>query len=182
MNEIKIIDDFLENWRKIAFDFYMEQYKEYKKLNKNYREICEKESKEGTYFNMAHKPCPWSPTPHYNKNQIDKLTEIEKECYELCQRFYKSHNKTTWNIIIHECGKYGNLNKILNREVVTKKTNLIARVEKKAGKIIDASLLKIGIDGNLNGIVKGSTKTVNVTTIYAGGYNIQCLHYRILVK
>ncbi len=42
--------------------------------------------------------------------------------------------------------------------------------------------LKIGVDGNLNGLVVGTAHSAEIRTIYAGGYNIQCLHYRVLVK
>ena len=81
-------------------------------------------------------------------------------------------------------GKNGvtRLNEILDKEVVRKKKALIARVKKTAGTIVDASGLRIGVNSEINGTVDGEIKTVHVQTIYAGGYNIQCLHYRVLVK
>jgi len=48
--------------------------------------------------------------------------------------------------------------------------------------IIDASGLSIDNQGELNGVIKGSITNVYVFTISAGGYNIQCLHYRVLIK
>lgn len=65
--------------------------------------------------------------------------------------------------------------------------NLIARTEKKIGKITDASYLKLD-DGNryegtvITGFITGEKGKVVVSTIEAGGYNIQCWHTRVLVK
>ena len=56
------------------------------------------------------------------------------------------------------------------------------RVNAKCGKIIDASDLYISINGQLNGKIVGEKGTAKVETITAGGYNIQVLHYRVLVK
>lgn len=58
---------------------------------------------------------------------------------------------------------------------------LVGQVEKKAGEIKE-----VGIRRNENfgfdGYVIGSEKTVTLSTIGAGGYNIQRAHYRTLIK
>ena len=66
--------------------------------------------------------------------------------------------------------------------------SLIKRTEKKVGTITDYSMLTV-TKGNfmeggaaINGIIKGENGTVEVRSIYAGGYNIQKLHVRVLVK
>lgn len=69
----------------------------------------------------------------------------------------------------------------VEKEGERKKAKIIFRVEKKAGKIIDGDL-KLGLDGEINGTIRGEDKTVHVQTIIAGGYNIQCAHFRLLVK
>ena len=74
------------------------------------------------------------------------------------------------------------LNEIADREVEMKKLDLLARIQEQAGAIVDATHLTIGGNGSLNGKVIGEKKSVWVETIIAGGYNIQCLHYRVLVK
>lgn len=59
--------------------------------------------------------------------------------------------------------------------------DLYRRVRKITGKVIDASGIKWG-GKCLDGIVIGEQGRAEVTTIYAGGYNIQRLHLRTLVK
>lgn len=74
------------------------------------------------------------------------------------------------------------LDKILNDEVKRKYEDLVARVTKVVGEIKDCGYLEIGNNGSINGRVIGDKAQAYVETIYAGGYNIQCLHYRVLVK
>lgn len=81
----------------------------------------------------------------------------------------------------HTSNKLEKLNKILDREVRDKREQLFERCFYVVGKITDASMLYIGHDGSLNGHIAGEKGKASVTTIYAGGYNIQCLHYRVLV-
>lgn len=73
------------------------------------------------------------------------------------------------------------LQKIINREAEAKEKKLIARVNKEVGSIVKALDLKIGVNGELNGTIQGENGTCRIETIYAGGYNVQCLHYRVLV-
>ena len=54
------------------------------------------------------------------------------------------------------------------------------RLKTEFGKIISTTLY-LGADGNVNGIIQGSKRTARIETIFAGGYNIQCLHTRLLV-
>ena len=58
--------------------------------------------------------------------------------------------------------------------------NLISRVEKKVGQITKWNLHLAS--KSLNGWVEGTRGHAKVETITAGGYNIQCLHNRVLVK
>lgn len=54
------------------------------------------------------------------------------------------------------------------------------RIKTEFGDIISTDLY-LGADGNVNGIIRGKLKTARIDTIFAGGYNIQCLHTRLLV-
>jgi len=59
--------------------------------------------------------------------------------------------------------------------------DLIHRIKNRVGEI--TNLQNIRFSGKaLNGIVEGTMGSVRLETILAGGYNIQKLHYRVLVK
>lgn len=61
--------------------------------------------------------------------------------------------------------------------------DLVYRVNERVGKIVNVEYLHLGACGVcLNGRVDGEKGTVYIDTIYAGGYNIQRLHVRTLLK
>lgn len=80
---------------------------------------------------------------------------------------------------IPNCGK--SIKEIIDYDIELKKKKLYKQIESKVGNVISIDLYT-GIDGSINGIVQGDLKTVTITTVMAGGYNVQCLHYRILIK
>lgn len=57
-----------------------------------------------------------------------------------------------------------------------------SRVHEKCGPLLAANGLTLGINGELNGWVEGKKARATIKTIAAGGYNIQCYHYRVLVQ
>ena len=75
----------------------------------------------------------------------------------------------------------------LEKELIQEERNRKAlyiyyNIYNRVGKVLDATNLYIGSDGNINGCIIGEKGQVNVNTILAGGYNIQCLHYRVLFQ
>jgi len=74
------------------------------------------------------------------------------------------------------------LNKMLENEVIRKRIDLYKRCSAVVGVITDASRLYNGNNLSINGVVIGENCSANVRTIEAGGYNIQVLHYRVLVN
>lgn len=74
------------------------------------------------------------------------------------------------------------IDKVLEKEVERKRIDLYERCSKVVGKITDASNLRIGNNLSINGFIIGEAGKANVETIMAGGYNIQVLHYRVLVN
>ena len=77
--------------------------------------------------------------------------------------------------------------KEIRRTVEALLLNLVDRVAKKCGKIVNASNLTVNagnwLEGQaINGWIEGENGKARVYSIVAGGYNIQCLHVRVLVK
>lgn len=58
--------------------------------------------------------------------------------------------------------------KIIEREATAKEKTLIARVNKEVGLIVKALNLKVGLNGELNGSIRGENGTCKIETIYAG--------------
>ena len=73
------------------------------------------------------------------------------------------------------------LAKELSEEANRKYDFIIERTNKLVGEITDANGLSVGAKGDLNGIIIGTRGNASVKTIGAGGYNIQCFHFRTLI-
>lgn len=66
--------------------------------------------------------------------------------------------------------------------VEMQKLDILTRAWAKVGRVTKLSFIHLGSDGSFNGFIDGEKGRVYIETILAGGYNIQRLHYRVLVK
>lgn len=80
-----------------------------------------------------------------------------------------------------EADAFAYLEKALEAEKKAKIIDLVNRIEKVVGRIVDGDDLHIGPKGDLEGIIIGETGKAKINTIGAGGYNIQCFHFRTLI-
>ena len=180
MEKIPAIWDFLQRWRKEAYDFFIENIELYAKLKKEYRDKYN-EYKNSEAF----------------KSQVDKFPESSRRSVgwslmtKWQQEYYAPIHRVTEEVYEHD-GRWNNekLNNILDKDVQNKYNDFVNRITEKAGIIQDASNLKIAGNGVINGFVKGDKHLVKIETITAGGYNQniivnskhgQILHYRVLV-
>lgn len=62
-----------------------------------------------------------------------------------------------------------------------KEADIIDRCNDKAGSIEEVEWTYIGPDGRINGIISGPKGRFSIKSIFAGGYNIQCPHVRVLI-
>lgn len=79
-----------------------------------------------------------------------------------------------------------NINEVNLRDATAVIEDLIQRTAKKCGEITNWSGLRVTYGnrgfGVLNGFVEGESGKATIESIVAGGYNIQRLHIRVLVK
>lgn len=68
-----------------------------------------------------------------------------------------------------------------DKEAANKKADIIARREAKAGGMDEVEWTYIGPDGRINGIISGPKGRFSIKSVFAGGYDIQCLHVRVPV-
>lgn len=195
------LDNFLERWKERAYEYYINLCEERNiEYDKKY-EVTAENLKLITGYK-------WGYREHqrtYNDEEVEKIMENIKsgkmptyqidnlKCSihsQMMKIWKEKHNKTDL-IIVDKISCYGwqnyekrdeLLNRILDREVEARRKQFISKIEKVAGKIKDLSGIESGVDGSINGMAVGEICKARVLTIYAGGYNIQCLHYRVLVN
>lgn len=108
----------------------------------------------------------------YDREQYRKFRLAENEFPQIVRLYRKYTAPYVDEVKLEEC---------LNKEVKCKYYELVYRIKDVVGEIVDCSALEIANNGSINGIVIGTNGKARLETIMAGGYNIQCLHYRVLV-
>lgn len=73
------------------------------------------------------------------------------------------------------------IRKLIENDKQVKIVQLTMRVTDVIGKITNANEMNVSEKGDLIGIIEGENGRARVETISAGGWNIQCYHYRTLV-
>ena len=195
-NTPDVISDFLNRWEKLAFDSYVSDFTRYMDMKSKLKEMLAEAKLEA----IETLPSLESYRPLVSKGTItkDSVLSVTLHPRKDVDEFLESKG-LTYKQIAETLGKYSNsvildmskqptstrkdwLRKKLKEERRRKQLNLMAKVFKIVGVIQDASHLTLDERGDLNGIVYGTEGKCKVTTIGAGGYNIQCYHLRMLVK
>lgn len=164
---IQVIIDFLADWKKRVENYYIESLSRF--LNAR-----------AEYYQHDSEYCTW-----FNTNRDARFSDEDKKRKQELREHERAY-KSTWSFLMPYI-TYQNeldiakLQKDLNREADCKYDDIIERTNDIVGQITDASDLKIGYKGDLNGIIKGTRGSAKVETIGAGGYNIQCYHFRTLI-
>lgn len=156
--------------KKILVDSLVAKYT--KMLADNFGELTEEQKQE-----MAKKK---EDKEFYNAVKKD-LDSIKIESLDNWLANYKAMY-ITW---VEENSKGYKRSMLLEKadEVVkTQKLEILVKTYPKVGKILDIKFARLGADGSFNGTVFGEKGNCNIETILAGGYNIQRLHYRVLMK
>ncbi len=163
--KIPAIWEFLQKWRENAYEFFVENCKELGELKAHEKEEWEAFKATSDEYN--------SYTSSWQKSSVQR---------RWMERYYRNIHSLTEMVYIYN-GRWDDekLNKLLDKDVENKYKDFVARITEKAGNIQDATGLRMAGNGVINGVVIGDKHNVKVETILAGGYNIQRLHYRVLV-
>ena len=187
---VKAIIDFLENWKRRMFNYYnmglepcYKMKDELKALSLNLRNFryCTPEYEEALKpYNALRdeyeeKVCGiWEEVEYINRwgKPDKKRVQVQEGEWEYLRPYdcQDSYEQAT-----------AKLNADLRDEANRKYDFIIERVNAICGKITDASGLSVGAKGDLNGNIIGERGVAHVQTIGAGGYNIQCFHFRTLI-
>lgn len=167
---VKVILDFLQAWKERVRTYYIRHTEDW------IRSLMD-------YYKEDHKYVEW-----YNSHfEERKNKELMKEIKKPVEKAKAIHAKFSYldSYMYRSNGSYildmEKLNKDLDREADRKYDFIIERTNEIVGQITDASGLTIGLKDDLNGFIVGTKRTASVQTIGAGGYNIQCFHFRTLI-
>lgn len=172
-NAPQVIKDFLEEWKEMAYEWHVKRYDDYLRFSKALDKRVEEFEKE---IGIQESMMP-------NRTQRVLLEEAELDWRSVGQRKASFAGQAVLKMVEigDESKRLAWLNKMLEEEKKAKMLDLINRISNVVGTITDAKALTIN-GGNLNGIIIGEKAKAEVQTITAGGWNIQCWHYRTLVR
>lgn len=168
--DIKVILEFLEGWK--------EQVKKYYE-----RHVGDWIVTLQKYYEEDHKFCEWLD----NNWSARKDKELMKKMEAPRKEAKSDHAMFNYldRYMERTCGEYHLnmelLQKDLDEEANMKYDFIVEKTNRIVGQITDASNISIGDKGDMNGFIIGTRGKAKVQTIGAGGWNIQCYHFRTLI-
>lgn len=172
-NAPEVIMEFIENWKRMAYDWHVKRFEDYQSFKRKLKEdLADARRELGINERMM-------PTRALDK----ELQKVGLDYKSINKRKVEFAGMTVMKLdeIRDETERWDWLDRKLDVEKKAKLLDLVYRLNNEVGKTLDATDLRIGAEGNLNGIVIGETGKVKVETVGAGGWNIQCFHYRTLM-
>lgn len=173
---IKPILDFLEQYKQQVINYFLTGIKDHFEAHEKFKQSID---------NLK------SRCSVYSQMFDDEYKHLKKSIIYPVDGYYDSVNKTQvegsssyakkWiKNSLEQSVKY--LEDFMQKDCEAKYDNLVNNIIYYTGKVTDASCLTVGAKGELNGFVTGEKGKVEVHTEQAGGYNIQCYHFRTYVK
>ena len=197
----QVIRDFLDAWEIRTVEWYKRRYERFvefkKSLEKDEIEVGKKVICEfGTdkakadfleAYNRGDMKTCWECIHNRNFDIRKQMNSALKEA-RLDYSGKKEQESFFGQMVLmmHTYRKDEERNEWLCKEIAQDKKrkmiDFVRRIEKIVGTIEDVSYLLISPQGDIDGLVIGDKGKAKVNTISAGGWNIQCFHYRVLVK
>ena len=184
---VPAITEFLDRWEKRMTEYFREGLQEAYSLHDELNKLYERYDKcgYGTPEWKATKEEYEQKRAEFNEAMHGTYEEIGRDRYGIRRQKVKD-GKLEY---VREYYSYGHdlessmarVAKVLKTERDDKYDFILERTISITGKITDASMLRVGATGELNGNIIGEKGIANVKTIGAGGYNIQCFHFRTLI-
>jgi len=162
---VTAILEFLERWKDRMRTFYHDAFERYKIAYAEWRK--DMDSLRKIEYDYA--------------RPKDDRKEAGKRANELYKEFHEAWGFLNEYLDHRDEFSDERFEKDIKREAEIKYDGIIERTNDICGKIIDASDLRVGEKGDIDGIVIGERGKARIQTIGAGGYNIQCYHFRVLV-
>lgn len=166
---VPAITQFLTEWKRKATEWYMHEYELYLVAKEEFK-AKRKEHAYNTYVN------DWQ----WKRDHREEWKAIDKDYDHICAVFSR-HWSHVERLIDRKIPYTEMLEAMLTLEYNRKYDLLLKEVIAITGEITDASYLHVAENGDLNGWIIGKKGTADVNTFSAGGWNIQCYHYRTRV-
>lgn len=176
---VPAITEFLNAWKDRMTEFYTKRFSLYPEAVKKFDQDMKPYKLD--YFQerkfRKEKPDEWKAWDNERKalkgmfeTRFGFLAPYINRVYNPTTQWYDS-----WELDTDK------LEQDLQQEYNRKYDFIIERTCAIIGQITDASNLCIGAKDDLNGYIVGTKGMAKVQTIGAGGYNIQCFHFRTLI-
>lgn len=177
MDTIPAIEEFIGFWKQKTTDYYKEAFADVRDQRKRMAELYPVKM-------VPRKSHPFKV--RYNDPEPDTLVEYSSNAqYSIAIAEKYGSGLAEWlhdNYALREEEREKQLEKRVEKQAKSKREMLYARATAAVGKITDASHLQIGIRGEIEGDIIGEKGKVHLQTVWAGGHNIQQLHYRVLIS
>lgn len=189
----QIIKDFLENWKKDAFGWYVERYDKFLEFRKDLRAQEHKARLEAyntlpEYADIRERyklldfgePGYSTLLNLYPRKPVEEFLKERDLDYKTIQE--RIHN--FGDNIIFKMLEYRDkdkrltfLDEVLEKEKKAKLLSLVDSITGITGPITDARHLYVS-GGELNGVIVGEKGVAKIQTYSAGGHSVQCFHWR----
>lgn len=193
-NSPQVIKDFLEDWKEKAYEWHIKRYEAYRV----YRAKLEDE-KEAAQLNYIKTALEYKDHVGEDGELTTELTWVlrrptrglEKNLKELGLDWRSIRDKEeafAGQTVLRMCGYRNKIERLdwlateIEKEKKEKMMDLITRIYKEVGAITDATGLQVSANGNLDGVIDGEDGKAQIRTIEAGGWRIQCFHYRTIIR